>query len=288
MKEIKLTQTNNRLGILLLLCFGFMVSSCTRYSGNLNTTTTTTTSGGNNSSQGPTPLPPIYTGGGTGTGTGTGGTNTGGSVNPNIPLTYIQALFYTGLNGSYVTANDSVSLKSDGSYTPLYAGTTLLKYKVGSGATSDVVYTTASYYLRPYSYYTYVVFKSPASAAGETILWNDNTTPAGGTAQVRFVSLDPLTTAVPITFKLTNYLDNVIIPNRTYLDNRTDSNLYSFRTITPGFSNVSFVYRDSALLTFSQNFESGKKYTVFAGALSYTASSKGTLPINYYQVARHN
>ena len=289
MEKNKLKKSNYKLYALLVFCAATLAISCTKYSG--NTTTTTTSSG--SSTTAPTPLPPLAGGGtstggstgGTGTGTGTG---TGGTANPNIPQAFIQGLFFAGLSNSYVTINDSIPLKQDGSYTAIYAGNTLLKYKVGSGASTDAVYTTAVYYTRPYSFYTYVLFKSPAAVAGETLLWNDNSAVAAGTAQVRFISLDPLTTAVPISFKLTNYLDNVLIPNRTYLDNRVDSNINSFKTITPGISNVSFVYRDSALLTFQQNFESGKKYTVFAGALSYVTSSKGTLPINYYQVARHN
>lgn len=273
--------------IVILVSTLVLLSSCTKYSG--NTTTTTTTSTGSTGS-GPTPLPPLY-GGGTGTGgTGTGGTGTGtgGTTNPNIPQAFIQGLFFAGINSSYVTINDSIALKQDGSYTAIYAGNTLLKYKVGSGASTDPIYTTALYYTRPYSYYTYVLFKSPTATAGETLLWNDLSAVSPGTAQVRFISLDPLTTAVPITFKVNNYLDNLLVPNRTYLDNRTDSSQNNFRIITPGISNVSFIYRDSSLLTFQQNFESGKKYTVFAGALSYITSSKGTLPINYYQVARHN
>ena len=276
MENIITKKVNQNLGIAFLLCFVLMLTSCTKYSGNLATTTTTGTGSGSSGS-GPTPLPPLY-GGGTGTGTGTGGT-----VNPNIPQTYVQGFNFTDFVGGYININDSANLLGNGSYTTLYAGSNVFKYKV-----STTTYTTAAYYLRPYSFYTYVVFKSPASVAGETLLWNDATTPAAGTAQVRFISLDPLTTATPITFKLTNYLDNVLVSNRTYLDNRTDSTQNYFRTITPGFSTVSFIYKDSTLLTFSQNFESGKKYTVFAGALSYIASSKGTLPINYYQIARHN
>lgn len=264
-----------------------LVTGCTKYgTGNnyTNSSSTTTTSGTSNTTT--APLPPLAGNGNTGSsGTNTGGGNT---VDPNIPKAYIQGLFFTGLASTYVKVNDSVSLKPDGSYTPVYAGSTLMQYKMGSGATSDAVYTSAVYYLRPYSYYSYIVFKSPVAAAGETMLSNDLTTVPVGTTQIRFISLDPLTTSVPITFRVSNYLDNYYVYNRTYLDNRSDSAFNNFKTITPGFSNVSFIYKDSTLLTFSQNFESGRKYTVFAGALSYIASSKGTLPINYYQVARHN
>jgi len=265
--------------VIIILCFTIMISSCTKYNTNTTTTTTSVSNG-----SGPTPLPPLYGGGGT----GSGGTGSGGAGINSTPQSYVQALLFAGISNSYITLNDSISLKQDGGYTPVYSGNGLLKYKVGAGTNYDAVYTTALYYLRPYSFYTYVVFRSPATAAGETMLWNDNTTPAAGTAQVRFISLDPLSTVAPISFKLTNYLDNFTIINRTYLDNRTDSNLCSFKTITPGFSNVTFIYRDTTTITFQQNFESGKKYTVFALASNYITSNKGTLPISYYQIARHN
>ena len=291
---IKLQQLK-ALHLLLLLIILTLAISCTKYTTAANTTTSTT--GTSTGGTGYTPLPPVGgtgTGGtgtgGSGTGTGSGGTGTGGSGSgtSNIPQSYVQGFIFTSLTGSYVTVNDSISLLQNGFYTPVFAGSNLFKSKVGTGAASDIVYTTASYFLRPYSFYSYVLFKSPAATVGETMLFNDQTVPAFGTAQVRFISLDPLTTAAPITFKLTNYLDVLTVPNRTYLDNRTDSNFNSFRTITPGFSNVSFIYKDTTTLSFSQNFEAGKKYTVFAGALNYTTSNKGTLPINYYQIARHN
>ncbi len=307
MKNIEQFKKVQLINIFILIIFCFLLVACTKYGGKSSTTTTSGSSSGG-SGAGPTPLPPTGSGsggsgsggtgsggtgggsgsGGTGGGTGSGGTGGGGSSTANIPHAYIQGLFYTSLNSSYVTLNDSISLKQDGSYTTLFAGNTLLKYKIGSGAASDPVYTTAMYFVRPYSYYSYVLFKSPAATVGETLLYNDLSLPTPGTSQVRFISLDPLTTSVPITFRLTNFLDNVTVPNRTYLDNRLDTNFTTFRTINPGVSNVSFVYRDSTLITFSQPFEAGKKYTVFAGALSYFTSSKGTLPVNYYQVARHN
>lgn len=268
-----------RTGKVLLVCLSIAVISCTKYAGK---TSATTTSG--STSTAPTPLPPLVTGGGTSSGgTSNGGNTSGGTANANIPQAYVQGFSFTDFSGYYININDSNNLLSNGSYTALYAGSNLFKYKV-----STTTYTTASYFLRPYSYYSYIVFKSPVSAAGETLLYNDLTAPVAGTAQVRFISLDPLTTSVPITFKLSNYLDNFTVANRTYLDNRTDTSQNYFRSITPGFSTVSFIYRDSALLSFSQNFEAGRKYTVFAGALSYLASSKGTMPVNYYQVARHN
>jgi hypothetical protein len=279
MKKNKQVKFYFRTGKVLLVCLSIAVISCTKYAGK---TSATTTSG--STSTAPTPLPPLATGGGTSSGgTSSGGNTSGGTANANIPQAYVQGFSFTDFSGYYININDSNNLLSNGSYTALYAGSNLFKYKV-----STTTYTTASYFLRPYSYYSYIVFKSPVSAAGETLLYNDLTAPVAGTAQVRFISLDPLTTSVPITFKLSNYLDNFTVANRTYLDNRTDTSQNYFRSITPGFSNVSFIYRDSALLSFSQNFEAGRKYTVFAGALSYLASSKGTMPVNYYQVARHN
>ena len=258
--------------LVFLLC-----NSCTKYSAN---SSTGTNNSGNTTA--PTILPPN---GGTGTGSGSSGS---GGTNTSNPHTYVQGLHFSNHSNAYITFNDSVSLKRDGSYTTVFAGTGILKSKVGSGAASDLIYTTASYFFRPYAYYSYVIFTSPSSPIGETLLFNDLTTVVGGQAQIRFISIDPLTVSTPITFKLTNYLDNILVPNRTYLDNKLDSNKNSFRTVTPGVSNISFIYKDSTLLTFTQALESGKKYTVFAGALSYVASVKGTLPINYYQVARHN
>jgi len=263
----------------LLVSLSLAIASCTKYA---EKTSSTTTVGGTNNTA-PTPLPPLATGGGTSSGGSSSGTTGGGTNNVNIPQAYVQGFSFTDFSGYCINVNDSNNLLNNGYYSAVYAGFNLFKYKV-----STTTYITTSYFLRPYSYYSYVVFKSPVSATGETLLYNDLTATVAGTAQIRFISLDPLTTSVPITFKLTNYLDNFSVPNRTYLDNRTDTSQNYFRSITPGFSNVSFIYRDSALLSFSQNFEAGRKYTVFAGALSYLASSKGTMPVNYYQVARHN
>jgi hypothetical protein len=287
----KLQQFNTEIkGSVIVLSLMLLFIGCTKYSG----TTNSTTPASGTSTTAPTPLPPLATGGGsssTGSSGSTGGSTGSGTANPNIPQCYVQGLIFTDFPSSYIGVNDSTSLLGSGSYTNLYGGANLFKYQVRNGTSSSAGYTTytsTQYFLRPYSYYTYVVFKSPVSAAGETILMNDLSTPAVGTTQVRFISLDPLTTSVPVTFKVVNYLDNFTVANRTYLDNRTDTTLNYFRAITPGFSTVSFLYRDSTVLSFNQNFESGRKYTVFAGALGYLASSKGTLPISYYQVARHN
>ena len=200
----------------------------------------------------------------------------------------MQSFIFTGASSSYITYNDSISLKTDGSYSQVYAGQSTLKYKIGSGSTSDPVYTYGYYFLRPYSYYSYIVFKSPQYAAAETMLYNDQTTPVSGTSQVRFVSLDPFTTSVPITYRLTNYVDNYFSSNRIYLDHRSDSSMNNFKSITPGLSTVSFYYRDSAVLSFQNVFDAGKKYTIFSGAVGYTSSNKGQIPIPYYYVTRHN
>ncbi len=261
----------------LILCCSIIFISCTKYTGTSKTSSSTGTGSGGSSS--PTPLPPAGGGGSGGTG-GTGSTSS--------PHAYIQNLNFSSSAFAYVTYNDSISLKKDGSYTVVNAGNGLVKSKIGSGASSDPIQTTASYLFKPYSYYSYVLFTSPAAPIGEVLLSNDLATVIGGAAQVRFLSLDPLTTSTPITFKLTNYLDNISVASRKYLDVKSDTNYNKFQSITPGTSIIKFVYLDSTVLTFNQNFESGKKYTVFAGALSYVASSKGTLPVSYYQVAQHN
>ncbi len=261
----------------LMLCSSIIFLSCTKYTGTSKTATSSGSGSGGSSS--PTPLPPAG-GSGSGSSGGTGGTNS--------PHAYIQNLNFSSSVYAYVTYNDSISLKKDGSYTVVNAGNGLVKSKIGSGASSDPIQTTASYLFKPYSYYSYVLFTSPAAPIGEVLLSNDLATVIGGAAQVRFLSLDPLTTSTPITFKLTNYLDNVSVASRKYLDVKVDTNYNKFQSITPGTSIIKFVYLDSTVLTFNQNFESGKKYTVFAGALSYVASSKGTLPVSYYQVAQHN
>jgi hypothetical protein len=261
----------------VILCCSVIFISCTKYTG--STKSSTTSGSGSGGSSSPTPLPPA---GGSGSGS-SGTTGASGSIHA-----YIQNLNFSSAAYAYVTYNDSISLKKDGSYTVVNAGNSIVKSKIGSGASSDPIQTTASYLFKPYSYYTYALFTSPAAPIGEVLLSNDLSTVIGGAAQVRFLSLDPLTTSTPITFKLTNYLDNVSVANRKYLDVKADTNYNKFQSITPGTSIIKFVYLDSTVLTFNQNFESGKKYTVFAGALSYVASSKGTLPVSYYQVAQHN
>lgn len=266
----------------VVLCSSIIFISCTKYSGSTKSTSTTGTGSGSGSSPSPTPLPPAGGSGSSGSGSSGG---TGSTANPHA---YIQALNFSSSAYAYVTFNDSMSLKKDGSYSVVYAGNGVVKSKVGSGASTDPIQTTASYFFKPYSYYTYILFTSPAAPIGEVLMSNDLGAVTGGAAQVRFLSLDPLTTSTPITFKLTNYLDNVTVANRKYLDNKVDTNYNKFQSITPGTSIIKFLYLDSTVLTFNQTFQSGKKYTIFAGALSYVASSKGTLPVSYYHVAQHN
>lgn len=273
--------------LLMLFCLMIFVVSCTKYNGNYTKSTTTTTSGGSSTGSGPDPLPP-YGGSGSGSsGSGSGGTGSGSSGSGG-PLAYIQPFIFTGANSAYITINDSASLKTDGGYSSVYAGQATLKYKIGSGSTSDPVYTYGYYFLRPYTYYSWVVFKSPQYASAETILVNDQTAITNAVTQVRFVSLDPFTTSVPVTYKVSNYIDNVWVSNRTYLDHRADTTLNNFKSITPGLSTVSFYYRDSAIFSFQNVFDAGKKYTVFSGAAGYTSSSKGQIPIPVYYVTRHN
>jgi hypothetical protein len=281
--------------IILLVSF---LSSCTKYTNALDNTTSN-----NNNGQAPTPLPP---GGGSGSGsggtgsgsggTGSGGTGTGGTgsgsggqtSNPNVPLSYVQALFFTNLNQQYVNINDSVSLKFDGSYTNLFAGVNNFRFKQGPGNSTDKVFTANSYFLRPYSFYSYALYPTSSAQVNETLIVNDITAPALGKTNVRFISLDPYTSTLPVTCKLENGIGTRLFSNRTYLDHRSDTTKMSFTTLDAAIYNVSFLYRDSAILKFSYTFESAKSYTIFAGALGYTANNMGTFPIGYYQVARHN
>lgn len=274
-----------------------LLGSCTKYSNALGTN-----NNNNNNGQAPTPLPPGGgsgsggTGsgsGGTGGGTGSGGTGSGSgsggqTTNPNVPLSYVQALFFTNLNQQYVNINDSVSLKFDGSYTNLYAGVNNFRFKQGPGNATDRVYTANSYFLRPYSFYSYTLYPTSSAQVNETLIINDITAPAIGKTNVRFISLDPFTSTVPVTCRLENGLGTRSFTNRTYLDHRSDTTKMSFTTLDAAIYNVSFLYRDSTILKFSQTFESAKSYTIFAGALGYTANNMGTFPISYYQVARHN
>ncbi|MFY8091412.1 MAG: hypothetical protein ACOVMI_09170 [Chitinophagaceae bacterium] len=288
-------------GLLVAFLFAF-VSSCTKYT-NANDVTN---NNNNNNGQAPTPLPP-FGGGGTGSGgtgsgsggtgsggtgsggTGSGGTGTGGGqVNPNVPLSYVQALFFTNLNQQYVNINDSVSLKFDGSYTNLYAGVNNFRFKQGPGNASDRVFTANSYFLRPYSYYSYTLYPTSSAQVNETLIANDITAPAVGKTNIRFISLDPFTSSVPVTCRLENGLGTQSFANRTYLDHRSDTSKMNFTNLNAAIYNVSFVYRDSSILKFSYTFESAKSYTIFAGALGYTANTMGTFPVSYYQVARHN
>lgn len=280
------------LAVLLLISTNFL--ACTKYYGNGGVDTNSGSGNGNLD-----PLPP-YWGGGSGSGSGgsgssgsggTGGSGSGGgtgTVDPNIPKSYVQSFIFTGASNAYLTINDSLSLKLDGSYTEVYAGQSALKYKIGNGAASDPVYTFGSYFLRPYNFYTYVVFKSPQFESAETIIHNDLTVNNTATSQVRFISLDPLTSTVPVTYRFRNSIDDIWVSNRTYLDNKTDSSFQKFRAVTPGQSTVSFYYRDSSLLSFNNIFDVGKKYTVFSGAAGYVTSNRGQIPIPVYFITRHN
>lgn len=298
---------NKSLMLKLLIVGGFFVFgliSCTKYF-NANNTTTNNNNGSSGGSAA-TPLPPFGGGGsgsggsgssgGTGSGgTGSGGTGSGGSSsggsggsNPNIPQAYVQALFFTNVNQQYVRVNDSTSLNFDGSYKQVYAGNATFKFYQGPGAVSDRLYTTATYFLRPYGFYSYVLFPTSTVGVNENLLINDITAPPIGKTNIRFISLDPLTVTTPITFVLKNALTDQRVRNRTYLDHRSDTSKMSFITYDAAVYNVSFLYRDSSILNFNRTFESGKSYTVFAGALGYNTASNGTFPISYYQVAQHN
>jgi hypothetical protein len=305
MKILLRKEIRSLLFLIALMVVVSMITGCTKYHGNGSTNSAST--GGNNTA-GPDPLPPYWgggsgagSGGGSSSGSGSGGSGTGGAgggagtgnggsgvVDPNIPKAWVQSFIFTGANRAYVTYNDSISLKQDGSYTELYAGQGTMKYKIGNGASTDPTYTFANYFLRPYNFYTFVVFKSPQFESAETILYNDLSAPSSGTSQVRFISLDPLTSTVPVAYKFKNPNEEFLIQNRTYLDNKTDSSFQRFRVVTPGQSTVSFYYKDSSLLSFSNIFDAGKKYTIFSGAAGYVSTNKGQLPIPTYFVTRHN
>ena len=110
----------------LILCCSIIFISCTKYTGTSKTSSSTGTGSGGSSS--PTPLPPAG-GGGSGSSGGTGSTSS--------PHAYIQNLNFSSSAFAYVTYNDSISLKKDGSYTVVNAGNGLVKSKIGSGASSD-------------------------------------------------------------------------------------------------------------------------------------------------------
>jgi hypothetical protein len=270
----------NKLSVNTIATFvlvAFFLVACNKYTTTSNTTTTSTSTG---TGTGTTPAPlPILGGGGT---TGTGGTST-----INLPKTYVQGLYFTSLANAYVS-NDSVSLNTNGSYSPLWAGNNTLKIKSGTGVSSDPVYTSNSYYLKTQGFYSYVVFKTPSTVVGETLIYNDLTAPATGKSGIRFISLDPLSASVPITFSYKNGLNTINSLNRTYLDHRSDTSKVAFNVIDAGINNISFIYRDSILVNFNYTLESGKLYTIFAGATSYNSNNKGTFPLNYYQVSQHN
>lgn len=282
----------------------FILSGCTKYynANSTNTTGSTGTGTGNSGGTAATPLPGTGgsgsgSGGSSSGGSGSGGSSSGGSstgsggtgtVNPNIPQAYVQALFFTNVNQQYVRVNDSTSLNFDGSYKQVYAGTATFKFYQGPGAASDRLYTTATYFLRPYAFYSYVLFPTSTVGVNENLIMNDITAPPTGKTNIRFISLDPLTVTTPVTFILKNALIERTISNRTYLDHRSDTSKMAFTTYDASVYNVAFKYRDSSVLSFNRTFESGKSYTVFAGALGYNTTTFGTYPITYYQVAQHN
>lgn len=309
-----MTKFYNKISLVKLLIIGsflaFALGGCTKYF-NTETASNSGTNGstgtGGSGGAAATPLPPPSGGGsgsggsGSGGGSGSSGSGSGGSgsgggsssggsgtVNPNIPQAYIQALFFTNVNQQYVRVNDSTSLNFDGSYKQVYAGNTTLKFYQGPGAASDRLYTTATYFIRPYGFYSYVLFPTSTTGVNENLIINDITAPPIGKTNIRFISLDPLTVTTPITFLLKNALTDQRSTNRKYLDHRSDTTKMNFTTYDAAVYNVSFLYRDSSLLNFTRTFESGKSYTVFAGALGYNTTSRGTFPINYYQVAQHN
>ncbi|MFY7964079.1 MAG: hypothetical protein ACOVO1_04225 [Chitinophagaceae bacterium] len=291
-----------------------VLHSCTKYVAK-NTSQTSTSTGTSGSTQGATPTggntssgssgtggsssggnTGSSTGGSTGTGTGgstsgggtssgggSTGTGTGGSTSgnnngsANIPQTYLQGFNYSNLANSSIYANDSIQLLANGYYTSLKAGS--LRFGLVWGNHNST--TLATYFLNPYSFYSYFVFDETTTTLGETILNNGSINATTNLAQVRFINIDPTTKNSSITFKLNNGNDKLTIPNRTYLDNKTDSTLANFININPSTAVVEFEVNGQVIKSFNQYFQGGKKYTVLAAySKQYSYST--------YFVAQHN
>ena len=287
--------------LLVFLC------SCTKYAGNATSKTTT-----NNNSQGNTPI--SGSGGSTGTGNGSnsgtdsgssggsnssggssgsstgsgstggntgGGSSSGGSSGTGmgnlIPKVYIQGFNYSNQVNAAIYANDSTAMLANGYYTSLNAGYTKFALVWGNHNATQL----STYYLNPYSFYSYVVFDETSTTTGETLLNNGSLTVPAGVALVRFINIDPTTRNSSITFKLDNGNDKITIPNRSYLDNKTDSTLASFISINPSTAAIEFQVNGQTIKSFNQYFQGGKKYTVMAAySKQYSYST--------YFVAQHN
>jgi len=242
-----------------------------------------TSSGGNAGSSGGSSSGGNSTGGNTG-GSSTGG-NTGGNgsgagntgTGNNIPKTYVQGFNYSNLMNAGIYANDSTALLASGYYTILNAGAN--KFALVWGNHNAIV--LPSYSLNPYSFYSYFVFDETPTTLGEMMLSNGTLTVPTNVALVRFINIDPSTKNNAITFKLNNGNDKITIPNRGYLDNKTDSSLAPFIGITPSTATIDFEVNGQTIKSFNQYFQGGKKYTVVAAfSKQYSYST--------YFVTQHN
>lgn len=286
--------------LLTLVCLlSLILFSCTKYvaknssqatSNSTNNSTGYTPSNGNNGSSasgGNTSSGGSSSGGSTGSGTGgsstggnTGGNSSSGSSNGTgntIPKTYIQSFNYSTLINSGIYANDSIALLASGYYTILNAGSNKFALVWGN---HNAIFLN-NYSLNPYSFYSYFVFDETPTTLGEMMLSNGTLTVPTNVALVRFINIDPTTKNNSITFKLNNGNDKITIPNRGYLDNKTDSSLAPFIGITPSTAAIDFEVNGQVIKSFNQYFQGGKKYTVAAAfSKQYSYST--------YFVTQHN
>jgi hypothetical protein len=269
-----------------IICIALLfLSSCTKYTATKNSSSNTSSN-----TQGYTPI------NGNGSSTGTGGSTSGGSTGASntgsgtsgstssgtgtgntIPKVYLQGFNYSNFVNSRIFASDTIALLTNGYYTTLAAGNTKLALVWGNHDATQL----PTYFLNPYYFYSYFVFDETPSILGETILNNGSLTVPSNTALVRFINIDPTTKNSPITFKLNNGNDKLTIPNRTYLDNKSDSTLAAFVSINPSTASIQFEINGQIITSFNQYFQGGKKYTVLAAfSKQYSYST--------YFVAQHN
>jgi hypothetical protein len=298
-------------GFFATICFSILfLFSCTKYTAKSNSSSNTA-----NNTQGYTPVNGSGSSSGTGgtstsgggtsggsTGSSSGGSSTGGSNSGGsssggsntgsgssggsssgtgtgnvIPKTYIQGFNYSNFVNSSIYANDSIALLSNGYYSTLNAGNTRFALVWGNHNATNL----STYFLNPYSFYSYYVFDETPSSLGETILNNGSLTVPSSSAMVRFINIDPTTKNSSITFKLNNGNDKLTIPNRKYLDNKTDTTLAPFISINPSTAAIDFEVNGQVIKSFNQYFQGGKKYTVLAAySKQYSYST--------YFVTQHN
>ena len=273
-------------GLSAIICFSvFFLCGCTKYTAKKNSSSNSASN-----TQGYTPI------NGSGGSTGTGGSTSGGSTGASntgsstsgstssgtgtgntIPKVYLQGFNYSNFVNSRIFASDTVALLTNGYYTTLAAGNTRLALVWGNHDATKL----PTYFLNPYSFYSYFVFDETPSTLGEIMLNNGSLTVPSNVALVRFINIDPTTKNSSITFKLNNGNDKITIPNRGYLDNKTDTTLAPFISINPSTAAIDFVVNGQTIKSFNQYFQGGKKYTVAAAySKQYSYST--------YFVTQHN